>query len=67
MRQLLDTLAEVKDAGDTRTPSEEKPVKPVKPAKGGKPQNVTSPAKASPHVPRIIRKVSLCAHLNTLA
>lgn len=57
MRQLLDTLAEVKEpvAQSTSPRSEEKSVKPA--TKGGKSNASTSPVKTSPHVPRIIRKV----------
>ena len=52
MRQLLETLAEIKDPGPDTTspPINEKPVKPVKNAS-------TSPVRTPPNVPRIIRKV----------
>ena len=55
MRQLLDTLADVKEQHDTPSLGsvDAKPVKPVKPEKPSKP---TSP-RTSSHVPRIIRKV----------
>lgn len=66
MRQLLDTLAEVKDTtGDTATPIVEKPGKPVKPVKAGKPQRSASPSRTPPHVPRIIRKVGNTSECNS--
>lgn len=60
MRQLLDTLAEVKEPvkpDSTSPPSVDKNEKPVKTVKSGKPSNSTSPVRTPPHVPRIIRKL----------
>ena len=57
MRQLLETLASVKERTESTSSSSEQPAKPVKPVKSGKPSKSTSPVRTPPHVPRIIRKV----------
>ncbi|CAB3989196.1 Hypothetical predicted protein, partial [Paramuricea clavata] len=56
MRQLLETLAAVKERTESTSTSSEQPAKPVKPVKNGKPSKSTSPVRTPPHVPRIIRK-----------